>query len=101
MSKKIGNYLSIGGDFIKQGLTFVGTTIGTGIRKCKLVCDNFSLYLASGLWKKLVGKNEKPVNVNPSTMRKIKATNTAAGTILTFTSTQISAAMKLGFDLAI
>lgn len=36
VSKKIGNYLSIGGDFIKQGFEFVGTAIGTGIRKCKL-----------------------------------------------------------------
>lgn len=51
------------------------------------------------MWKKMVGKNEKPVKIKPTTLHKIKATNTAAGTVLTFTATQIQAAMKFGFDL--
>lgn len=35
VSKKIGNFLSFGGDMIKKGLNFVGKSIGEGIRSSK------------------------------------------------------------------
>lgn len=97
-SKKIGNFLSFGGDLLKKGLKKGGELLGTGIRKSK---NNIFKILkkASGLWKKVVGKNEKPVKVKETTMGKIKATNKAAGTVFDFTAAQVRNLTKFAFDI--
>lgn len=59
----------------------------------------FFNFIASGLWKKVVGKNDKPVKVKKTTMDRIKATNKASNTIFTFTANQIGNLTKFAFDL--
>lgn len=54
---------------------------------------------ASGTIKKIVGKNEKPVNIQPKTVAKFKAANKMTGTVTTYARNQISNAVQLGFNL--
>lgn len=86
-SATVGQYLSIGGDLIMQGLTKAGEMLGKGIRT------------SSATVKSLVGKNENPVVVNPTTVSRVKAANQISSTVTTFSKQQIANVVEMGLKL--
>lgn len=87
ISHKIGNFFSMSGDILKQGITITGEFIGKGIRA------------TSGAFKKLVGKNEKPVVVQPATIQKVRAANALTKTVTTYSKQQIANFIDFSFNL--
>jgi Senescence-associated protein len=55
--------------------------------------------LGSDAIKKLVGKNEKPIEIKPTTVAKFQAASATTKAVTSFTKAQISNAIDLAFNL--
>lgn len=87
VSEVIGDYLSIGGDWLMKGITKAGQVLGEGIRS------------TSTHIKKMVGKNEKPVVIQKTTVERVKTVNKVTKSITTYTKKQIENAIELAISL--
>jgi Senescence-associated protein len=87
ISKQVGNFLSFAGDMMMTGLTKAGEFLGEGIRH------------SSSAIKKLVGKNEKPVKLEPTTIGKVRSVNRMTKTVTTFSKQQIANVIDFSVEL--
>ena len=86
-SKQVGNILSFAGDMMMTGLSKAGEFIGEGIRH------------SSSAIKKLVGKNEKPVKLESTTISKVRSVNRMTKTVTTFSKQQIANVIDFSVEL--